>query len=257
MKLKNRGIIIPDQHYPLEDKAAVNCVVKAIKKIKPDIFVNLGDVGEWESVSAWRYKDKKLPPLEYQTPLIDEDIRLVNEGLDVWDKVLEEVGCKKKYLLQGNHDLWLDNFVTKYPYMHNYSFVEACKIKERGYKYSEYNLPIQIGKLTFFHGAYATTYHAKKHLEAYGENVIYGHTHDLQRHTLTKLGGTIGAWSLGCLKDMSHENNRWLKGRLHNWVHAFAVVDWFTNGKFKVEVVEVIDGKTSLWGDIIDGNEDN
>ena len=121
MKLKNRGIIIPDQHYPLEDKAAVNCVVKAIKKIKPDIFVNLGDVGEWESVSAWRYKDKKLPPLEYQTPLIDEDIRLVNEGLDVWDKVLEEVGCKKKYLLQGNHDLWLDNFVTKYPYMHKYS----------------------------------------------------------------------------------------------------------------------------------------
>ena len=47
MKLKNRGIIIPDQHYPLEDKAATNCVVKAIKKIKPDIFVNLGDVGEW------------------------------------------------------------------------------------------------------------------------------------------------------------------------------------------------------------------
>ena len=34
MKLKNRGIIIPDQHYPLEDKAAVNCVVKAIQKIK-------------------------------------------------------------------------------------------------------------------------------------------------------------------------------------------------------------------------------
>ena len=254
MKLKNRGIIIPDQHYPLEDKAAVNCVVKAIKKIKPDIFVNLGDVGEWESVSAWRYKDKKLPPLEYQTPLIDEDIRLVNEGLDVWDKVLEEVGCKEKYLLQGNHDLWLDNFVTKYPYMHNYSFVEACKIKERGYNYSEYNLPIQIGKLTFFHGAYATTYHAKKHLEAYGENVIYGHTHDVQRHTLTKLGGNIAAWSMGCLKDMSHEKNRWLKGRLHNWAHAFAIVDWYTNGKFKVEVVEIVDGKTSVWGEIIDGN---
>ena len=31
LKLKQRGIVIPDQHYPLEDKAAVNCVVKAIQ----------------------------------------------------------------------------------------------------------------------------------------------------------------------------------------------------------------------------------
>lgn len=26
MKLKKRGIVIPDQHYPLEDRAAVECV---------------------------------------------------------------------------------------------------------------------------------------------------------------------------------------------------------------------------------------
>ena len=195
MKLKNRGIIIPDQHYPLEDKAAVNCVVKAIKKIKPDIFVNLGDVGEWESVSAWRYKDKKLPPLEYQTPLIDEDIRLVNEGLDVWDKVLEEVGCKKSIYSKATMISGWIILLLSIPICIITVLLKRTK-KERGYKYSEYNLPIQIGKLTFFHGAYATTYHAKKHLEAYGENVIYGHTHDLQRHTLTKLGGTIGAWSL-------------------------------------------------------------
>ena len=255
MKVQKRGIIIPDQHYPLEDKAAVNCVVKAIEKIKPDIFVNLGDVGEWESVSAWKYKDKKLPPLEYVLPVVDEDIRLVNEGLDVWDEVLDKVGCKEKHLLQGNHDLWLDNFVTKYPYLVNYSFFKACKIKERGYSYSEYNLPIQIGNLTFFHGAFATTYHAKKHLEAYGENVMYGHVHDIQRHTQTKLHGTIGSWSMGCLKDMTHEKNKWLKGRLNNWGHAFAIVDWFDNGEFKVETVEIKNGITSLWGEVIDGNE--
>ena len=255
MKLKKRGIVIPDQHYPLEDRAAVECVKKAILKIKPKVFVNLGDVGEWESVSAWRYKDKKLPPLEFQLPIVDEDIRLVNQGLDEWDEILKKVGCKEKYLLQGNHDLWLDNFANKYPYLDDYSFFKACKIKERGYKYTEYNLPIQVGKLVFFHGAFATTYHAKKHLETYGENVMYGHVHDIQRHTMTKLHSNIGAWSMGCLKDMSHESNKWLKGRLHNWGHAFAIVDWFDNGEFKVETVEIIDGKTSVWGEVIDGNE--
>ena len=46
-----------------------------------------------------------------------------------------------------------------------------------------------------------------------------------------------------------------LKGRLHNWQHAFAIVDWYTNGNFKVEVVDIQDGVTYLWGDLIDGNE--
>jgi hypothetical protein len=54
---------------------------------------------------------------------------------------------------------------------------------------------------------------------------------------------------------MDHENNRWLKGRLHNWGHAFAIIDWFDNGEFKVEVVEIIDGKTTVWGELIDGTK--
>ena len=135
--------------------------------------------------------------------------------------------------------------------MKDYTFRKACRWDERGYKYYTYNEPVKIGKLTFIHGAYATTYHAKKHLDCYGENIMYGHTHDIQRHTLTKLGGTIGAWSMGCLKDMSPENNKWLRGRLHNWNHAFAIVDWFKNGDFKVEVIEIINGKTTLWGEEI------
>ena len=46
-----------------------------------------------------------------------------------------------------------------------------------------------------------------------------------------------------------------LRGNLHNWNHGFAIVDWFKGGNFKVEVVEIIDGKTSLWGKLIDGNK--
>ena len=248
MSITKRAIVIPDQHFPIEDKKAVSVTLKAIEVVKPDLFINLGDVGEWESVSAWKYKKIKRPPLEYQIPEIDKEIRLVNKGLDAFDKALEKVGCKWKIMCAGNHDEWLDAFVKQYPYMEEYTFREACHLDERGYDYHPYNEPVKIGKLTFIHGAYATTYHAKKHLEAYGENIIYGHTHDIQRHTLTKLGGTIGAWSMGCLKDMRAEKNEWLRGRLHNWNHAFAIVDWFKNGDFKVEVVEIINGKTTVWG---------
>ena len=255
MKIKQRAIVIPDQHFPIHSPQAVDCVVQAIDFIKPDIVINLGDVGEWASVSPWQYKgNRKRPPLEYVLPLVDEEIKAVNKGLDLFDKACDKAKVKKKYMCIGNHDIWLDFFVEKYPYMKNYTFKEALRLKKRKYITYDYNRPLTIGKLTFLHGAYATMYHSKKHLDSYGASIIYGHTHDVQMHSQTKLGGTIGAWCLGCLKDMSSEKNSWLRGRLHNWTHAFGIVDWFTNNDFKVEVVEIHNGKTSVWGQVINGN---
>ena len=68
-------------------------------------------------------------------------------------------------------------------------------------------------------------------------------------------GGPIGAWSLGCLKDMSHEANKWLGRREINWGHAFAIVDFYDEGNFTVDVVQIIDGKATVWGQLIDGNK--
>jgi len=53
---------------------------------------------------------------------------------------------------------------------------------------------------------------------------------------------------------MSKEQNAWLGGRPHNWSHAFAVVDFYDKGHFTVHVVSIVDGKTSLWGEVLDGN---
>ena len=58
---------------------------------------------------------------------------------------------------------------------------------------------------------------------------------------------------MGCLKDMRSSKNRWLRGNLHNWNHAFAIVDIFNNDDFKVEVVEIIRGRTTVWGKYIEG----
>ena len=79
----------------------------------------------------------------------------------------------------------------------------------------------------------------------YGENIMYGHTHDIQRHTKTFAGGTISGWSLGCLKDIEADED-WLSGRLTNWNHSFAIIDFFSNGDYKVEVVEIINSNFDL-----------
>ena len=74
-----RAVVFPDQHYPIHDVKAMNVALQVLEESKPDIFINLGDVGEWESVSAHRYKRRKRPPLEYQLPIIDQEIIDVNK----------------------------------------------------------------------------------------------------------------------------------------------------------------------------------
>lgn len=251
-----RAIVIPDIHFPYQDDAAINCVLEAIKMVKPNICIQLGDIGEWESVSGWRYSRRKRPPLEFILMELDVEAELVNEGLDLFDKALKDVGCVNKYMLEGNHDVWLQNFVDEFPYIPQYKFKNLCKLDDRGYKLYPYGKLLRIGKLFFYHGGhYTTMYHTKQHAINLGKNIVYGHMHDAQRIGVTHVDGAHHAFSLGCLKDMSSEKNLWLKRRQVNWSHNFGIVDWFSDGNFRLDVVDIQKGKTYLWGNMIDGNK--
>ena len=251
---KRRAIIIPDIHFPYHSQEAINCVLKAIKMVKPNIFICLGDIGEWESASHWKYKRRKRPPLEYILPEIDADIEKVNQGIDQFDKVLDSVKCKEKYMIEGNHDDWLNHFVEEHPYLSDYKFKNAVRLSERGYKYKPYGRYLKIGKLYFYHGGhYMTTNHTRQHAINLGKNVMYGHTHDVQRSSVTHVDGTHAAFSLGCLKDMSCEANLWLKGRRTNWSHAFAIIDWHNDGDFRADIIDISRGRTFVWGKPING----
>ncbi|MBC8553788.1 MAG: metallophosphoesterase [Candidatus Brocadiales bacterium] len=249
-----RALVIPDVHFPFEDKAAINVVLKAINIVKPDIFINLGDVGEWGSVSHWQWRKKKRPPLEYQLPAIEQDVIDVNKGMDRFDEALDKVNCEEKYFIQGNHDEWCDRFVEENPYLKQYGFDRAIKLKERGYNFYPCGKYLKLGKLWFYHGHhFAGIHHTRNHLLRTGANMIYGHWHDMQQCSVTHLDGAKSAWSIGCLKDMSEDKNLWLGGRRHNWSHAFAIVDFYERGFFTTHVIQIINGKTSLWGELIKG----
>ena len=251
------AIVTPDKHFPLHDKKAISIVCQAIEIVKPDVYIDLGDTGEWEYFSTHYWKGRSAKPMEDLIPLLNKDIKAVNKGMDQIDKSLDKVKCKERHFIQGNHEVWLDKFVTRYPYLDEYMTENALRLKERGYKYHPYNRKklFKLGKLRFTHGKYTGKYHAWKNLDIYGKSIMYGHTHDLQRHTKTFDGGpTISSWGLGCLKDIEKDED-WLGGKLTNWNHAFAIVDVFKNGNFNVQIVEIVKGKTTLWGEVIDGSK--
>lgn len=224
--------------------------------VKPSIYVDLGDTGEWNEFSMWKYKRKKRPPLEMMIPKLDRDVAAVNINMDVIDEALDKVGCKTKYLTQGNHDIWPDMFVEEHSYLPHYRFKNSVHLKERGYTFYEHGKHLKIGKLYFYHGdQYGGQYHTANHLRKLGCNIMYGHWHDIQHMTATHMDGPKAAWSIGCLKDMRDEANVWLGHRRINWAHAFAIVDFYDKGNFTVNIVQIIDGKCSVWGRLIDGNK--
>ena len=251
-----RVVVTPDKHFPLHDQPAINCLKKTIEIVQPDVYIDLGDTGEWNSFSLWKWKRRKKPPLEYMMPDLEQDVKDVNEGMDQIDESLDKVNCKEKYLTEGNHDAWCNGFVLEHPYLPQYTFKNATKLKDRGYTYYPNGKKLKIGKLKFYHGdQYGGMYHAASHLRNMGCSVMYGHHHDLQQISVTHEDGPKSAWSIGCLKDMSSEANTWLKGRNVNWAHAFAIVDFMRGGNFTVHIIQIIKGKTSLWGEEIDGNK--
>ena len=249
-----RAIVTPDKHFPLADKAAINVLKKTIEIVKPDIYIDLGDVGEWSAFSAWKFKRRKAPPLEYLIDDFEKDVKDVNEGMDTIDESLDKANCKERYITEGNHDNWLNYAVAKYPYIPQYKFANAVDLAGRGYKYYPFGKHLKIGKLYFYHGhQFGGQYHAANHLRKMGCNIMYGHWHDLQQHSMTHMDGPKSAWSIGCLKDMSPKANDWLDHRNINWSHGFAIVDFYNGDYFTVHTVEIINGRTSLWGELIEG----
>ena len=84
-----RVVVTPDKHFPLHDVKAINVLCKTIEIVKPDAYVDLGDVGEWHAFSAWRFKRKKAPPLEYLIDDFEKDVKHVNKGMDIIDEALD------------------------------------------------------------------------------------------------------------------------------------------------------------------------
>ena len=89
----NRIIVTPDKHFPLHDKKAIRVVCKAIELVKPDSYIDLGDTGEWEMFSNHYWRDRERPPLEILIPMLDKEVKKVNEGMDIIYEAVDKSCC--------------------------------------------------------------------------------------------------------------------------------------------------------------------
>lgn len=242
-----KTIFWADTHAPLVDEDAFNAFLNFVKDYQPDEVIHLGDLGEWESVSHW-IEDKRR---KIEGKRLSLDFEACNNILDRLDAVLPKNKKVKKVLCLGNHEDWIEQYLDCHPEMeHLVDMRETLRLRERGYEVFELNDYYRNGKMVCVHGPYENMFHSKTNAEKVGTNVVYGHVHTHQVCTLRNLDSPYKGVAVPCLCKL---NKDFLKNRLTNWVHGFAISETLPNGNFNMYVIEILNGIFSFNGKIYDG----
>lgn len=204
--------------------------------LQPDEIIYLGDLLDLNCISAHNLGNLRA----VESTRLLKDFDAANAMLDRHAELTPLT--KRRTYAEGNHEFRASRWVDANPQMEGIIDIEKnLRLKERGIKYYKSwskGEVHRIGKAAFVHGIYTSTNHAKNHVDAYGENVFYGHVHDVQAHSKTTHGDnkTIIGQSLGCLCDYKQD---YMKGHPSKWQQAFGVFNFFPDGFFNYYVVSI------------------
>ena len=238
-----RIFVLPDIHAPFHDMKAIGAFMNYAATQHVDEFVQLGDYVDADAVNA--HDEGKRRTQEGRR--LKDEYDVANELLDqLTDAVRIRHRGTKLVMLKGNHEWRVDRWVDRHPEIEGLIEVEnALRLQARGVHWVEsypHGEAYKMGRLHAIHGSYTNKYHAAKHLDEYGIDLIYGHVHSIQvasRPSRNKLR-TTEAISIGCLCDYALP---YLQGRPSKWQHAFAEVHLWEGGAFNVLPVRIHDGE--------------
>ncbi len=227
------GIVIFDPHFPFEDKQSYKNVMNYVYDSQPDIFVFGGDIVDLDLIS------NKSAIRQVEGRRLKHDFDHAVLRLEYLNNILPDA---TKIALEGNHDERMERYIDDHPETEGILEVpNMLKLEELGWNW----IPswrtgqlLTVGKANILHGNYTSINHARKMVDNYGVNVLYGHTHDVQRYSKVLMGdnSTIMAQSCGFLGryDMAY-----MKGNPTNWQQAFLDIYWMPNGHFWHNVVPI------------------
>lgn len=260
-------VLLPDIHYPKQNKPAVKAVFEFIKWFKPHTINLIGDALEMDAINQWKmskgnkkhFQGKRLRD-EYEG--FDRDI------LTPLEKICQRSDRRRKPVekiyMGGNHEVWADIYVSRETPIEGMIEPQIyLRLKERNWKWIPYIVKgkdggfrrgmCQFGKLLVMHGNYINKYHAAKTADMYSKSIAYGHTHDVQLFTkpFSDDAGYHTAQSIGCLCNKAPE---FMRGKTNDWVNGFGVLYVRDDGNFNLYVPIIINGKFTYAGKTFDGN---
>lgn len=246
-------VAIPDIHGTFVDQRAWNCLLGDLEVIQPKQIVFLGDVLEVGGFHAEHQTMCYVAEGEYSYV---DDCDAANQCLDQVQKI-----CPKAeiHFLEGNHERRVERWCMTQKIRNRkdvenlrqlYCAENRLRLAERGFHYYKQgkfyhgcSIPatIRLGKCYFTHGSFSS---AKKHVEMFSGNVVFGDIHREDSFTSrTVKDGRIGAWCPGCLCKLQR---LWNHTTPTKWAHGYHLQRVQKDQSFLPLNVPIINGKSYL-----------
>jgi len=243
-------IVSADYHVPYVNVSSVKVLLQIIEDLKPDGFYLLGDFMDMEPISHWLKNKKKT--LENKRML--KDYEEGNKLLDEFDKRLAKDIDKRFFW--GNHEQWYTQLIEDMPALEGLlNPTEELKLKERGYQvYENLNHIERIGRLCFTHGMYHNQNYVKAHLDKFQTNVMHADMHSPRFRCSESPARDIAlvGYCLGCMCNLAPA---YMRNRPNKWSHGFAIVYFYENGYFDVDLKRIVKGRCIFNNKMYIGNE--
>ena len=252
---KHCRVIIPDSHGSLIDKGAATAFLHDLDIVKPSEIVMLGDHLECGGFLAQHHTLGYVAQSKYT---FSDDTTAANQFLD---EIQKRSNCQIHYI-EGNHEQriekWIVDATVKSPhdgemFRKMFSVDSVLHLEKRGIRwirqgetYDRLKIPttIKLGKCFFTHGISTAKHAAHAHVQKFGGNIVFGHTHRVDSYMIKTVNeGAIGGWSPGCLCELQP---LWRHTNPTDWSHGYGLQMVESNGRFLHINVPIIDGKSLL-----------
>lgn len=220
-----KGILLYDLQYPNHNPRLLQLWEQYLKSETWDYLIYGGDIMDMDAISHHALSSGDLRSLEGKR--LKDDYAYIAKMLTRHRSI---VGDKTQmYYLNGNHEDWADKLVSKFPGLEGMiEPAENLPFKELGIKVVEPRGFLKIGKVHFIHGdinsgGYTPQNVAKKVVDVYNRNVVFGHHHTLQSFTKSSPIGIDETHTAHCIPCMADTKPGWARGMPTRWLNGFGV----------------------------------
>jgi hypothetical protein len=264
-------IATPDKHFsvtasgmkPIDrhDPAALSVALQIVDVVKPDIYIDLGDLGHFPYLSGFSVKkdlSNRVVTIDGKTA--SASLKLDHEIINHWHDLVRKA-CRRDtemVQLEGNHDelLRICSHMEKYAAVADqdcWNAQKAWHLEQRRIKWIPYQRYgdtgknyYDVGKLRFLHGQYALEQHINKHNKFWpGQNLVYGHMHTVEKKMFPHEKFCISVQTIGCLCTKYASYHR---GRNNAWAQGLLEVKVFSDGSFLDNFIHILNGKAMYGG---------
>lgn len=256
----NLWVAAYDLHFPKVDWPTFNAMMDFIGRNKEKIagFYFGGDQLDNSEISHFNSNKPLYKPVgSYDRNTREFDSRI----LQPIQSVLPKDALRVWQI--GNHDDWEHQLIENHPELEGViERPKLLRLVEQGWDVVCCGQGYKLGKLTLIHGEtlsgignQAPQAHARKAVEVYAGNILFGHMHSPQTFTKILPYNRTDKWQATCAPILGAVNPGYLRNRPHAWLNGFCIIEMQDDGLFNLYSVIVSKGKFSFAGEIYGGKK--